>query len=156
MEGLEPNREQIKRHVANSLMLVTALNPRIGYDKAAKTAKKAYAEGKTLCEACVQLGYLSGEEFDALVRPEKMYGPGNASDPRTSLGGDFSPKGASVIMDWEKGGESENVEDRRGVSPRKIAVGGGVIETTPKLSRIPNSTFTVRRPFSWFLDERPP
>jgi fumarate hydratase class II len=76
VEGLEPNREQIKRHVANSLMLVTALNPRIGYDKAAKTAKKAHAEGKTLREACVELGYLSGEEFDALVRPEKMIGPG--------------------------------------------------------------------------------
>jgi fumarate hydratase class II len=76
VSGLEPNREQIARHVANSLMLVTALNPRIGYDKAAKTAKKAHAEGKTLREACVELGYLSGEEFDALVRPEKMIGPG--------------------------------------------------------------------------------
>jgi fumarate hydratase class II len=76
VEGLEPNREQIKRHVANSLMLVTALNPRIGYDKAAKTAKKAHAESKTLREACVELGFLSGEEFDALVRPEKMIGPG--------------------------------------------------------------------------------
>jgi fumarate hydratase, class II len=76
VEGLEPNREQIRRHVANSLMLVTALNPRIGYDKAAKTAKKAHAEGKTLREACVELGFLSGEEFDALVRPEKMIGPG--------------------------------------------------------------------------------
>jgi fumarate hydratase, class II len=76
VSGLEPNRDQIKRHVANSLMLVTALNPRIGYDKAAKTAKKAHAEGKTLREACVELGYLSGEEFDVLVRPEKMIGPG--------------------------------------------------------------------------------
>jgi fumarate hydratase class II len=76
VEGLEPNRKQIRRHVANSLMLVTALNPRIGYDKAAKTAKKAHAEGKTLREACVELGFLSGEEFDALVRPEKMIGPG--------------------------------------------------------------------------------
>jgi fumarate hydratase, class II len=76
VSGLEPNREQIKRHVANSLMLVTALNPRIGYDKAAKTAKKAHTEGKTLREACMELGYLSGEEFDALVRPEKMIGPG--------------------------------------------------------------------------------
>jgi fumarate hydratase, class II len=76
VEGLEPNRDQIKRHVANSLMLVTALNPRIGYDKAAKTAKKAHAEGKTLREACMELGYLSGAEFDALVRPEKMIGPG--------------------------------------------------------------------------------
>ena len=76
VEGLEPNREQIKRHLNNSLMLVTALNPRIGYDKAAKTAKKAHAEGRTLREACVELGYLSGEEFDTLVRPEKMIGSG--------------------------------------------------------------------------------
>jgi fumarate hydratase class II len=76
VEGLEPNREQIERYVANSLMLVTALNPRIGYDKAAKTAKKAHAEGKTLREACVELGFLNGEEFDKLVRPEKMIGPG--------------------------------------------------------------------------------
>ena len=76
VEGLAPNREQIQRHLTNSLMLVTALNPRIGYDKAAKTAKKAHAEGKTLREACVELGYLTGEEFDALVRPEKMIGPG--------------------------------------------------------------------------------
>ncbi len=76
VEGLAPNRDQIKRHVANSLMLVTALNPRIGYDKAAKTAKKAHAEGTTLREACVELGFLSGEEFDSLVRPEKMIGPG--------------------------------------------------------------------------------
>ncbi len=73
--GIKPNREQIKRHLAESLMLVTAFNPRIGYDKAAKTAKKAHAEGKTLREACVELGYLTGEEFDALVRPEKMLGP---------------------------------------------------------------------------------
>ena len=76
VHGLEPNREQIRKHVNNSLMLVTALNPRIGYDKAAKTAKKAHAEGKTLRDAAVELGFLSGEEFDALVRPEKMIGPG--------------------------------------------------------------------------------
>ncbi|HVS39523.1 MAG TPA: class II fumarate hydratase [Gemmataceae bacterium] len=76
VDGLQPNREQIKRHTMNSLMLVTALNPKIGYDKAAKTAKKAHAEGKTLREAAVELGYLSEEEFDALVRPEKMIGPG--------------------------------------------------------------------------------
>ena len=76
VKALEPNREHIQRHLTNSLMLVTALNPHIGYDKAAKTAKKAHAENKTLREACVELGYLTGEEFDALVRPEKMIGPG--------------------------------------------------------------------------------
>src|SRR6516225_6487728 len=74
--GIQANREQIRRHLANSLMLVTALNPRIGYDNAAKVAKKAHAEGKTLREACVELGLLSGEEFDRIVRPEKMLGPG--------------------------------------------------------------------------------
>ncbi|HYX69639.1 MAG TPA: hypothetical protein VE825_10940 [Terriglobales bacterium] len=55
-------------------MLVTALAPKIGYDKAAKVAKKAHAEGKTLREAAVELGFLSGEEFDRIVRPEKMIG----------------------------------------------------------------------------------
>jgi fumarate hydratase class II len=74
--GIQANREQIARHLTNSLMLVTALNPRIGYDKAAKVAKKAHAENTTLKQACVELGFLSGEEFDQLVRPEKMTGPG--------------------------------------------------------------------------------
>jgi fumarate hydratase class II len=73
--GIAPNREQIARHVANSLMLVTALNPHIGYDKAAQVAKKAHAEHKTLREAAVELGHLSGEEFDRLVRVEEMLGP---------------------------------------------------------------------------------
>ena len=57
-------------------MLVTALNPRIGYDNAAKVAKKAHAENKTLRQASIELGFLSGPEFDDLVRPEKMLGPG--------------------------------------------------------------------------------
>jgi fumarate hydratase class II len=73
--GIEPDRAQIQKSVSSSLMLVTALNPRIGYDKAAKVAKKAYEERKTLREACVELGFLTGEEFDKLVRPEKMLGP---------------------------------------------------------------------------------
>jgi fumarate hydratase class II len=73
--GIEANREQIGRYLANSLMLVTALNPRIGYDNAAKVAKKAFAENKTLREACAELGLLQGEEFDQLVRPETMLGP---------------------------------------------------------------------------------
>ena len=55
-------------------MLVTALNPKIGYDNAAKVAKKAHAEGKTLRQACIELGLLKGEEFDEIVRPEKMVG----------------------------------------------------------------------------------
>ena len=73
--GLEPDLAQIQKSVTNSLMLVTALNPKIGYDKAAKVAKKAYEERTTLREACLTLGFLSGEEFDALVKPEKMLGP---------------------------------------------------------------------------------
>jgi len=73
--GLEPNRKRIDLFVRNSLMLVTALNPVIGYDKAAQVAKKAYAEETTLKEACLALGFLSAEEFDRHVRPEAMLGP---------------------------------------------------------------------------------
>ena len=75
VEGLEPDRAQIRRHLENSLMLVTALNPLIGYDKAAEVAKKAHTEGSTLREAALALGYLTGEEFDKAVRPEEMTHP---------------------------------------------------------------------------------
>jgi fumarate hydratase class II len=75
VEGLEPDRLRIAQHLDTSLMLVTALNPLIGYDKAAEVAKKAHAEGTTLREACVALGHLSGEEFDRVVRPENMIHP---------------------------------------------------------------------------------
>ncbi|MGH7495214.1 MAG: class II fumarate hydratase [bacterium] len=73
--GIEPHRANIRKHVENSLMLVTALNPHIGYDNAAKIAKKAHKENLTLREAAIQLGILTGEQFDQLVRPEKMIGP---------------------------------------------------------------------------------
>jgi fumarate hydratase class II len=75
--GIQPNHEQIQHFLTNSLMLVTALNPHIGYDNAAKVAKKAYAERKTLRQACVELGLLTGEEFDQLVRPDQMTGSGS-------------------------------------------------------------------------------
>jgi len=75
VEGIEPNREQLARYVSNSLMLVTALSPHIGYDNAAKVAKKAHADGTTLREACIALGFLKGEDFDRLVRAEKMLSP---------------------------------------------------------------------------------
>ena len=75
VEGIEPNRAQIDRYVKNSLMLVTALNPKIGYDKAAKVAKKAYQEEISLREAAVALGFLTGEEFDEIVKPEDMVRP---------------------------------------------------------------------------------
>ena len=75
VEGLEPDYEQIERHLRNSLMLVTALNPIIGYDNAAKVAKKAHTERKTLREAALELGLLSAEQFDAAVRPEDMTSP---------------------------------------------------------------------------------
>ena len=75
VEGIEPNEGMIKNHLENSLMLVTALNNHIGYDKAAKIAKKAHEEGTTLREAALELGYLSNEEFDQWVRPEEMTGP---------------------------------------------------------------------------------
>jgi fumarate hydratase class II len=73
-EGIEPNEAIIKRHMENSLMLVTALNPHIGYENAAKIAKKAHKENKTLREAAVELGLLTSEQFDEWVRPEKMVG----------------------------------------------------------------------------------
>jgi fumarate hydratase class II len=76
VDRLEPNREAIARHVANSLMLVTALNPRIGYDRAVAIGKRALADGITLREAAIASGFLTGEEFDAWVRPEDMTGPG--------------------------------------------------------------------------------
>ena len=73
--GIEPNKTQIEKHLNASLMLVTALNPHIGYDNAAKVAKKAYQENTTLKESAVALGLLTDEEFDEKVRPEKMTGP---------------------------------------------------------------------------------
>jgi len=74
VNGIEANREQIEKHLNNSLMLVTALNPHIGYDKSAKVAKKAYEENSTLKEAAKALGYVSIKEFDKIVRPEDMVG----------------------------------------------------------------------------------
>jgi fumarate hydratase class II len=73
--GIAPNLARIKEHVGNSLMLVTALNPHVGYDNAAKIAKKAHAENKTLKQAAVELGLLSEADFDRLVRLEDMVHP---------------------------------------------------------------------------------
>jgi len=73
--GIEANKININKHLENSLMLVTALNPHIGYDNAAKVAKKAHKENKTLKEAAIELGLLTAEKFDEVVRPEKMIGP---------------------------------------------------------------------------------
>lgn len=72
--GIEPNKEMIKKHLNNSLMLVTALNTKIGYEKAAKIAKTAHENGTTLKEEAVNLGFLTEEEFDKWVRPEDMVG----------------------------------------------------------------------------------
>jgi fumarate hydratase class II len=73
--GMEVNREQMQAHLHNSLMLVTALAPKIGYDNAAKVAKIAHQDHQSLRETAIKLGFLSGEEFDALVRPEDMTHP---------------------------------------------------------------------------------
>lgn len=73
--GIEPNREKIDEYLHNSLMLVTALNPHIGYENAAKIAKTAHADGSTLKEAALKLGLLSEEEFDKYVKPEEMIAP---------------------------------------------------------------------------------
>jgi len=75
VDGLAPNESRIRQHLENSLMLVTALNPLIGYDKAAEVAKKAHKEGSTLRESAVALGYLTGAQFDEAVRPESMTHP---------------------------------------------------------------------------------
>ncbi len=73
--GIEPNKERIKKLLDESLMLVTALNPVIGYDNAAKIAKKALAEDKTLKQVAIELKLLTADDFDKAVRPEKMIGP---------------------------------------------------------------------------------
>ncbi len=73
--GILPNERNINKHLNDSLMLVTALNPHIGYDNAAKIAKKAHKENKTLKEAAVELDILTAEKFDEIVKPEKMIGP---------------------------------------------------------------------------------
>ena len=72
VSGIRANREKMHHNLYNSLMLVTALNPYIGYDNAAKTAKKAYKENISLKEACVQLGFLTAERFDEVFNPENM------------------------------------------------------------------------------------
>jgi fumarate hydratase class II len=70
--GIKANREKMNHNLYNSLMLVTALNPYIGYENAAKTAKKAYKENISLKEACVALGFLTAERFDEVFHPEQM------------------------------------------------------------------------------------
>ncbi|MDP1723787.1 MAG: class II fumarate hydratase [Alphaproteobacteria bacterium] len=80
--GIEANHAQIRTHLNQSLMLVTALNPHIGYDKAAQVAKKAHKEDLTLKEAAISLGFLTSEEFDQWIRPENMLGPSEKSEKR--------------------------------------------------------------------------
>jgi fumarate hydratase class II len=75
VEGMEPDEARIRRHLESSLMLVTALTPAIGYDKAAEVAKKAHKDDSTLREAALALGYLTAEQFDAAVRPDEMTHP---------------------------------------------------------------------------------
>ena len=75
VSGLKANKKQIDHYVKNSLMLVTALNPILGYDKCAKIAHTAYVDGSSLKEACLKLGYLSEKEFDQAMNPEKMTHP---------------------------------------------------------------------------------
>ena len=74
-KGIEPKVARMNELVMNSLMLVTALKSKIGYDKSAKIAKKAYEDGTTLRQATLDLGYLSGEEYDANVNPKDMINP---------------------------------------------------------------------------------
>ena len=75
IKGIEVDHAKVDAHLKNSLMLVTALTPKIGYDKAAKIAHTAHVEHSSLREAALKLGYLTGEEFDQLMKPEKMTRP---------------------------------------------------------------------------------
>ena len=75
VEGIIPNKEKIKSNLDNSLMLVTALAPYIGYDKSAQVAKYAYDKKLTLRDSVIELNYMSGEDFDKKVNPEKMINP---------------------------------------------------------------------------------
>ncbi|NKB45342.1 MAG: class II fumarate hydratase, partial [Alphaproteobacteria bacterium] len=75
VEGLQANTADISLHVERSLMLVTALAPHIGYDKASEIAKLAHADGSTLREAAIKTGYVTPEEFERLVDPARMLGP---------------------------------------------------------------------------------
>ena len=72
IDGLKPNKKKIERFLRDSLMLVTALNSKIGYYKAAEIANKAYKEDISLKEACIELNYLSAKDFDIYVNPERM------------------------------------------------------------------------------------
>jgi fumarate hydratase class II len=74
VDGIEPNYPRIEENLNKSLMLVTALNPHIGYDKAAQIAKKAHKEGTTLRESALALGHVTAEQFEAWVKPEDMVG----------------------------------------------------------------------------------
>jgi len=75
VKGIEVDRAKVDWYVRNSLMLVTALSPKVGYDKCAQIAHTAHVEHTSLREAALKLGYLTGEEFDRLVRPERMTRP---------------------------------------------------------------------------------
>lgn len=95
--GIEPNRERISQLLNESLMLVTALNTHIGYDKAAEIAKKAHHEGLTLKASALALGYLTEAEFDSWVRPEEMVGSGY------SLASQRCRRGISNLSDCASG-----------------------------------------------------
>ncbi len=75
MKGIVPNKDRLKKFLEDSLMMVTALNPHIGYDKAAKISKKAHKENMSLKEAGIQLGFVTAEQFDEWVNPKDMLGP---------------------------------------------------------------------------------
>jgi fumarate hydratase class II len=92
IKGIELNRARIDSYVKSSLMLVTALTPRIGYDKAAQIAQLAHEKDITLREACLQLGYLTGAEFDQLARPEAMTHPQGGYNSRTGEGKESESK----------------------------------------------------------------
>ena len=90
--GIKPNRPRIEQQMRDSLMLVSALNPHIGYEKAAAIAKKAHKDGTTLKQAALKLGHLTGKQFDAWVRPEEMVGTTSKASPRRTQRAQRAPR----------------------------------------------------------------
>eukprot|EP00746_Dinoflagellata_sp_MGD_P010437 gnl/MRDRNA2_/MRDRNA2_121543_c0_seq1.p1 gnl/MRDRNA2_/MRDRNA2_121543_c0~~gnl/MRDRNA2_/MRDRNA2_121543_c0_seq1.p1 ORF type:complete len:575 (-),score=145.72 gnl/MRDRNA2_/MRDRNA2_121543_c0_seq1:68-1792(-) len=107
VEGIQPNTENIGKIMKESLMLVTSLNPHIGYDKAAKCAKKAHKEGTTLKEAAMSLGFLTSEQFDMWVRPEKMIGP----SPKNPSNLEAPPKKDDAVQNVEPTKSGDVLQD---------------------------------------------
>ncbi|HEV8244185.1 MAG TPA: class II fumarate hydratase [Polyangiaceae bacterium] len=117
--GIEPNRARIKQHLENSLMLVTALNSHIGYDNAAKIAKKAHHEGTTLREAALALGLVSAEDFDKFVRPEAMVGRGSRGSSKVAVTATVTKTGKKDEKKKKKKKKKDKEKKKKGKGKKK-------------------------------------